>query len=58
MGVFSNNEIKIWIIRIEPNVDNEENSGYLQQLKSYSYFKTKPFKKMDEAINIIKEIEF
>ena len=58
MGVSSNNEIKIWIIWIDPNVDNKENSGYLKQLKSYSYFKPKPVKKMDEAMNIIKSIEF
>ena len=46
------------IIWIDPNVDNEENRGYLKDLQSYNYFKIKCFKNIDEAINIIKKIEF
>ena len=46
------------IIWIDSNVDNEENRGYLKDLQSYNYFKIKCFKNIDEAINIIKKIEF
>ena len=46
------------IIWIDPNADNEENRGYLKDLQSYNYFKIKCFKNIDEAINIIKKIEF
>ena len=46
------------IIWIDPNVDNKEKRGYLKDLQSYNYFKIKCFKNIDEAINIIKKIEF
>ena len=46
------------IIWIDPNVDNEENNGYLKELQNYKYFKISSFKNIDEAINKIKEIEF
>ena len=46
------------IIWIDQNVDNEENNGYLKELKNYNYFKIKCFKNIDEAINEIKKIEF
>jgi hypothetical protein len=46
------------IIWIDPNVDNEENRGFLKDLQSYNYFNIEYFKNIDEAINIIKKIEF
>ena len=46
------------IIWIDPNVDNEENNGYLKELQNYKYFKISCFKNIDEAINKIKKIEF
>ena len=52
MDVISN------VIWIDPNVDNEENRGYLEELQIYNYFKIKCFKNIDEAIDIIKKIEF
>ena len=52
MVIFSN------IIWIDSNVDNYENSGYLKELKAYSFFKIKCFKNVNEAINKIKKIEF
>ena len=45
----------IWIDFI---VDNEENSRYLEELKTYFFFKVKYFKNVDEAINKIKKIKF
>ena len=43
------------IIWIDHNIDNEENSRYLKELKIYNYFKIKCFKNIDEAINKIKK---
>ena len=43
------------IIWIDPNVDNEENRGFLKDLQSYNYFNIEYFKNIDEAINIIKK---
>ena len=46
------------IIWIDANVNNEENTGYLKELETYSFFKIKCFTNVNEAINKIKKIEF
>ena len=46
------------LIWVDSNIDNEENSAYLEILKNYVFLKVKYFKEVDEAINKIKEFEF
>ena len=46
------------VIWIEPNIFNEENIEYIRELKSIKSSQLFLFKKVDEAINYIKTIEF
>ena len=46
------------IIWIDENIEGIEISGYIQELKALGYFKIKTFKKVKDAINHIKEIQF
>ena len=46
------------IIWVDSNVDSEENTSYIEELKSLGYYKIRGFKDIDEAIDHIKIIEF
>jgi len=45
------------VIWIDPNVDNSENTGYLEDLNALGY-NVKCFKNVDDAMDIIKSIKF
>ena len=47
------------LIWIDPNIDNNENTGYSKELRSMKSLKViKLFKKIDESIDYMKKIEF
>ena len=46
------------IIWFDQNYDNEENSGYIDELKQYHNFKIKCFKEIKEGMKYIKTIQF
>ena len=46
------------ILWVDSNVDGEENTSYIEELKSLNFYKIKCFKDINEAIDHIKTIEF
>ena len=46
------------VIWFDENYDNEENTGYINELKEYHNLKIKCFKDIEEGMNYIKTIEF
>ena len=46
------------IIWIDPNIDNEQNTKYAEEINSMNSFKLKLFKEVEPAINYIKDIKF
>ena len=46
------------IIWVDSNVDGEENTSYIEELKSLGYYRITCFKDINEAIEYIKTIEF
>ena len=50
--------MKINVIWIDSNLDDEENIGYIEQLKLIGSFKLNSFKEVNEAIKYMKFIEF
>ena len=46
------------VIWLDENYDNQENIGYINELKEYHNLKIKCFKQIEEGINYIKNIEF
>jgi len=47
-----------YIIWIDENIDNEENTQYLKELESIGLLRIRLFKEVDQAINHLKYIEF
>ena len=50
--------ITSYTIWIDENIDNEENTKYLKELKSIDLLNFRFFKEIDKAINHMKYIEF
>ena len=46
------------VIWFDENYDNEENTGYINELKEYHNLKIKCFKDIEEGMKYIKTIEF
>ena len=46
------------IIWLDPNLETFENKAYINQLETFYFQKLNLFKKVDEAIDYIKEIRF
>ena len=46
------------VIWINENIDNEENTQHVKELKSFSSLKVREFKEIDETINYMKSIGF
>ena len=46
------------ILWVDSNVDDEENTSYIEELKSLGYYKIKCFKEINAAIEHLKTIEF
>ena len=57
MGATSINDITN-VIWIDPNVDNEENTYYTQELKKIKNVKINCFKNVMDALTLIKNIKF
>ena len=57
MGATSINDITN-VIWIDPNVDNEENTYYTQELKKIKNVKINCFKNVMDALAFIKQIKF
>jgi hypothetical protein len=51
-------EIVTNVIWIDPNIKNEENSGYKTELEKIGNIRLKCFEKVEEAINQLKKIQF
>ena len=49
---------KDFLIWVDPNVDNEENSEYKDELEYLCFHKIKLFKNIEKALNTIKSIKF
>lgn len=49
---------KDFLIWIDPNLDNEENSEYKDELEYLVFHKIKLFKNIEKALNTIKSIKF
>lgn len=47
-----------YIIWIDPNIGNEENTHYLNEFKSYKNWKIISFKEVKNAISYIKNLEY
>ena len=58
MGVGNGNDIKTDVIWIDPCIDNEQNTKYVNELKSMDSLNLKLFKNINEAINYLKYIKF
>ena len=46
------------LIWIDPNIDNDENQGYVKSMKELRFSNIQCFKTTDEGINYIKTIQF
>ena len=51
-------EIVTNVIWIDPNIKNEENSGYKTELEKIGNIRLKCFEKVEEAINQLKKLQF
>ena len=52
------NNISNFVIWIDPDINNEENTNYLSQLKSYKNINVYPFNNVLDSIELIKRIKF
>ena len=46
------------LIWIDPNIENDENQGYVKSMKELGFSNIQCFKTTDEGINYIKTIQF